>query len=124
MARRISRSISIRRAPRYSTASQAENVGRKLAIVLDGVVYSDPVIKERIPNGTAVIEGSYTDEEAKVLAIALRTGRLPAPVKILEQRTVGPALGADSIKEWNPGLGYRRTGHYPVHDRLLQVSRE
>ncbi|MGA3113010.1 MAG: protein translocase subunit SecD [Syntrophobacteraceae bacterium] len=76
----------------------SENVGRKLAIVLDGVVYSDPVIKERIPNGTAVIEGSYTDEEAKVLAIALRTGRLPAPVKILEQRTVGPALGADSIK--------------------------
>jgi preprotein translocase subunit SecD len=76
----------------------SENVGRKLAIVLDGVVYSDPVIKERIPNGTAVIEGSYTDEEAKVLAIALRTGRLPAPVKILEQRTVGPALGADSIR--------------------------
>ncbi|MGA2224865.1 MAG: protein translocase subunit SecD [Syntrophobacteraceae bacterium] len=76
----------------------SENVGRKLAIVLDGVVYSDPVIKERIPNGTAVIEGSYTDEEAKVLAIALRTGRLPARVIILEQRTVGPALGADSIK--------------------------
>lgn len=76
----------------------SENVGRKLAIVLDGSVYSDPVIKERIPNGTAVIEGSYTDEEAKVLAIALRTGRLPAPVKILEQRTVGPALGADSIR--------------------------
>ena len=77
----------------------SENVGRKLAIVLDGVVYSDPVIKERIPNGTAVIEGSYTDEEAKVLAIALRTGRLPAPVKILEQRTVGPALGQDSIRK-------------------------
>ncbi len=76
-----------------------ENVGRKLAIVLDGVVYSDPVIRERIPNGRAVIEGSYTDEEAKVLAIALRTGRLPAPVKILEQRTVGPALGADSIRK-------------------------
>lgn len=76
-----------------------DNVGRKLAIVLDGVVYSDPVIRERIPNGRAVIEGSYTDEEAKVLAIALRTGRLPAPVKILEQRTVGPALGLDSIKK-------------------------
>ena len=76
-----------------------ENVGRKLAIVLDGVVYSDPVIKERIGGGRAVIEGSYTDDEAKVLAIALRTGRLPAPVKILEQRTVGPALGADSIRK-------------------------
>jgi len=77
----------------------SDNVGRRLAIVLDGVVYSDPVIKERIPNGRAVITGSYTDEEAKVLAIALRTGRLPAPVKILEERTVGPALGADSIKK-------------------------
>ncbi len=62
------------------------------------MVYSDPVIKERIPGGNADISGSYTDEEAKVLAIALRTGRLPAPVKILEQRTVGPALGADSIR--------------------------
>jgi len=77
----------------------SENVGRKLAIVLDGVVYSDPVIRERIPSGRADISGSYTDEEAKVLAIALRTGRLPAPVKILEQRTVGPALGADSIRK-------------------------
>ncbi|MEN6441141.1 MAG: protein translocase subunit SecD [Syntrophobacter sp.] len=73
------------------------NVNRGLAIVLDGVVYSAPQIKERIGGGRAVITGSFTDEEAKVLAIALRTGRLPAPVKILEQRTVGPSLGADSI---------------------------
>ncbi|MDR3569255.1 MAG: protein translocase subunit SecD [Syntrophobacteraceae bacterium] len=76
-----------------------DNVGRKLAIVLDGVVYSDPVIKDRIPDGRAVIEGAYSDEDAKVLAIALRTGRLPAPVKILEQSTVGPSLGHDSIKD-------------------------
>jgi preprotein translocase subunit SecD len=74
-----------------------DNVGRQLAIVLDGVVYSAPNIKEKISGGRAVITGSFTDEEAKVLAIALRTGRLPAPVKILEQRTVGPALGLDSI---------------------------
>ncbi|MCE5335209.1 MAG: protein translocase subunit SecD [Desulfobacteraceae bacterium] len=74
-----------------------EHVNRQLAIVLDGVVYSAPNIKERISGGRAVITGSFTDEEAKVLAIALRTGRLPAPVKILEQRTVGPALGLDSI---------------------------
>lgn len=73
------------------------NVSRQLAIVLDGVVYSAPQIKERIAGGKAQITGSFSDEEAKVLAIALRTGRLPAPVKILEQRTVGPALGADSI---------------------------
>ena len=57
-----------------------DNVGRKLAIVLDGTVYSDPVIREPIPNGRAVIEGSFTDEEATSVAIALRTGRLPAPV--------------------------------------------
>lgn len=76
-----------------------DNVGRKLAIVLDGVVYSDPVIKERIPDGRAVIEGAYSDEEARVLAIALRTGSLPAPVKILEQSTVGPSLGHDSIRD-------------------------
>lgn len=75
------------------------NVGRNLAIVLDGVVYSDPQIKERIAGGRAQITGSFSDEEAKVLAIALRTGRLLAPVKILEQRTVGPALGQDSIKK-------------------------
>lgn len=76
-----------------------DNVGRKLAIVLDGVVYSDPVIKERIPDGRAVIEGAYSDQDAKVLAIALRTGSLPAPVKILEQSTVGPSLGHDSIRD-------------------------
>lgn len=74
-----------------------DNVGRQLAIVLDGVVYSAPNIKEKIGGGRAVITGSFTDDEAKVLAIALRTGRLPAPVKILEQRTVGPALGQDMI---------------------------
>jgi preprotein translocase subunit SecD len=74
-----------------------DNVGRQLAIVLDGVVYSAPNIKEKIGGGRAVITGSFSDEEAKVLAIALRTGRLLAPVKILEQRTVGPALGLDSI---------------------------
>jgi preprotein translocase subunit SecD len=74
------------------------NVKRQLAIVLDGVVYSAPTIQEAIRGGNASITGQFTDEEAKVLAIALRTGRLPAPVKILEQRTVGPALGQDSIK--------------------------
>jgi len=71
----------------------SKNVGRKLAILLNGVVYSDPVIKERIPNGRAVIEGSYTDEEAKVLAIVFIAGSAPAPpVKVLDHRTVAPAL--------------------------------
>ncbi len=74
-----------------------EYVGRRLAIVLDGVVYSAPIIQEQISGGRAQITGSFTENEAKVLAIALRTGSLPAPVKILQQETVGPSLGQDSI---------------------------
>ncbi|RLA81595.1 MAG: protein translocase subunit SecD, partial [Deltaproteobacteria bacterium] len=74
-----------------------ENVGKRLAIILDGTVYSAPVIKERISGGRAVIEGDFTLEEAHDLAIVLRAGALPAPVRILEERTVGPSLGKDSI---------------------------
>ncbi|MFP5212453.1 MAG: protein translocase subunit SecD [Acidobacteriota bacterium] len=74
-----------------------ENVKKKLAIVLDGTVYSAPVIQEKISGGQASITGSFTTNEARDLAIVLRAGALPAPVKILEQRTVGPSLGKDSI---------------------------
>ncbi len=76
-----------------------ENVRKRLAIVLDGVVYSAPVIQEKISGGRASITGSFTMEEARDLAIVLRAGALPAPVKILEERTVGPSLGADSIRQ-------------------------
>lgn len=75
-----------------------ENVNRKLAIVLDRKVYSAPNINERIAGGKAVITGNFTLNEAKDLAIALRAGSLPAPVEIIEERTVGPTLGADSIR--------------------------
>ncbi len=74
-----------------------ENVKKRLAIVLDGVVHSAPVIQERIAGGEAQITGSFTMEEASDLAIVLRAGALPAPVAILEERTVGPSLGQDSI---------------------------
>jgi preprotein translocase subunit SecD len=77
----------------------AENVGKRLAIILDNNVYSAPVIKSRISGGEAVIEGSFTLDEAKDLAIVLRAGSLPAPVQILEERTVGPSLGQDSINK-------------------------
>ncbi len=77
----------------------AENVGKRLAIILDNNVYSAPVIKQRISGGQAVIEGSFTLDEAKDLAIVLRAGSLPAPVQILEERTVGPSLGQDSINK-------------------------
>ena len=75
------------------------NVGKHLAIILDGTVYSAPRINERIPGGRAVITGTFTIEEARDLAIVLRAGALPAPVTVLEERTVGPSLGADSIRQ-------------------------
>ncbi len=76
-----------------------ENVRKRLAIVLDGVVHSAPQIRERISGGQAEITGSFTMEEARDLAIVLRAGALPAPVNILEERTVGPSLGSDSIRQ-------------------------
>ena len=77
----------------------AENVKRRLAIVLDDTVYSAPVIQERISGGEAQITGSFTPEEASDLAIVLRAGSLPAPVKVIQNVTVGPSLGADSIQK-------------------------
>jgi preprotein translocase subunit SecD len=76
-----------------------ENVRKRLAIVLDGVVHSAPVIQERISGGHAQITGTFTMDEARDLAIVLRAGALPAPVNILEERTVGPSLGSDSIRQ-------------------------
>jgi len=75
-----------------------ENVGRRLAIVLDGVVKSAPVIREPILSGDAQITGDFTVQEAQDLALVLRAGALPAPLKIEEERTVGPLLGSDSIR--------------------------
>jgi preprotein translocase subunit SecD len=80
-------------------AMTAENVGRRLAIVLDNTVYSAPVIKERIPGGHVQITGRFSMDEAHDLAIVLRSGALPAPVEIEEERTVGPSLGRDSIRQ-------------------------
>jgi protein-export membrane protein SecD len=74
------------------------NVGRRLAIILDNKVQSAPNILERIPRGQGSITGNFTEEEAQNLAIVLRSGALPAPVSIVEERTVGPSLGQDSIE--------------------------
>ncbi len=76
-----------------------EHVGRQLAIILDGVVYSDPVIREPISGGNASISGGFTGQEASQLARILRAGALPAPLTVLEERTVGPTLGRDSIEK-------------------------
>ena len=75
----------------------AANVGKRMAIVLDDTIYSAPVINEKIAGGDAMISGSFTEQEATDLAIVLRAGALPAPIKVLEERTVGPSLGQDSI---------------------------
>src|SRR5262245_29203193 len=75
------------------------NVKRRLAIVLDNRVYSAPVIQERIGGGRASITGSFDIKEARDLAIILRAGALPDPVEIIEERTVGPSLGSDSIRQ-------------------------
>ena len=80
-------------------AITSANVGRKIAIVLDNVVYSAPVIREAIPGGHVQITGNFTYDESHELAIVLRSGALPAPVEIIEERTVGPSLGRDSIHE-------------------------
>lgn len=75
-----------------------DNVNKRLAIVLDGIIKSAPNINEKISGGNAQITGRFSMDEAKDLAIALRAGSLPAPVKFLEERTVGPSLGEDSIR--------------------------
>lgn len=87
-----------RKGARIFERITGENVNKRLAIILDKSVYSAPVIQDRIAGGKAVITGSYSLNEAKDLAIALRAGSLPAPVKIIEERTVGPTLGKDSIR--------------------------
>jgi preprotein translocase subunit SecD len=76
----------------------AANVKKRMAIILDGTVYSAPVIQERIAGGNAQITGSFSMEEAKDLSIVLRAGALPAPMKMLQNVTVGPSLGRDSIE--------------------------
>ena len=75
------------------------NVGKRMAIVLDNTVYSAPVIRDRISGGRAVIEGVFTTNEANDLAVILRAGALPAPLRTLQDLTVGPSLGRDSIEK-------------------------
>ena len=82
---------------RFGDATK-ENVGKPFAIVLDNKVISAPVIREPILGGSGIISGSFTAQSATDLALLLRAGALPAPLIILEERTVGPDLGADSIK--------------------------
>ncbi len=89
--------LSVDAGKRFANFTE-KNVGRYLAIVLDHEVYSAPVINSRIGD-SGVIEGQFNSEQAKDLALVLRSGSLPASIKYLEERTVGPSLGADSIRQ-------------------------
>jgi SecD/SecF fusion protein len=73
------------------------NIGKRIAIVLDNAVYSAPVVQNKIPSGNSQITGMKDMDEAKLMEIVLKAGALPAPVNIIEERTVGPSLGEDSI---------------------------
>jgi preprotein translocase subunit SecD len=74
-----------------------ENVGKRFAVILDGVVITAPVINSAITGGSGIITGNFTSQEATDLAVLLRAGALPAPLEIIEERSVGPGLGDDSI---------------------------
>lgn len=76
-----------------------ENTGKNLAIILEGTVYSAPVIREVIPDGRAEISGNFTQEDARDLSLVLKAGALPAELKVEQKRTVGATLGVDSIKD-------------------------
>jgi len=84
-------------AKRFGEVTEA-NIERQMAIVLDGIVQSAPVIRSRIPDGHAIIEGNFTAEDARLLKTVLQAGALPAPLRLAEERTVGPTLGEDSIR--------------------------
>ncbi|MDT3696279.1 MAG: protein translocase subunit SecD [Ignavibacterium sp.] len=92
------------------------NVGKRLAIMLDGVVFTAPNIKGKIPGGRSQIEGSANLDEAKLLEIVLKAGALPAPVDVIEQRIVGPSLGQDSVSSgFNSALfGYLLVGLFMI----------
>jgi len=95
---RVSLSFDKKGARQFERVT-GDNVNKRLAIVLDNAVYSAPNIESKISGGNAVITGSFTTQQAHDLAIVLRAGALPAPVIVMEERTVGPSLGLDSIKK-------------------------
>jgi preprotein translocase subunit SecD len=111
-----------------------DNVGKRLAILLDGQVYSAPSLQTRIGGGRGFIHGRFDANSAADLSVILRAGSLPVPMKIEEERTIGPALGADSIRGgiWASLLGfglvalfaavyYRLAGLYAIAGLLANV---
>ena len=84
--------------PKSTAQITKENIGRIFAIVLDGMVITAPKINSAITQGSGVISGNFTTQQANQVSLLLRAGALVAPLKIIEERTVGPSLGTDSIR--------------------------
>ena len=110
-----------RRGLRRSTPR--ENIGKPFAIVLDNQVISAPVIQAHIAGGSGIITGNFTPEESTRLAILLRAGALPAEITVLEQRTVGPELGADFDPLGRHGGAGRLRRRHGLHGRDLRLLR-
>ena len=108
-------------ARKFGTATE-QNIGRQLAIILDNRVFSAPVVQSRISD-EGRISGAFTQQEAQDLSLVLRSGALPASLTYLEERTVGPSLGADSIRSRRDGGDRRPGAGDPVHAGLLQAGR-
>lgn len=87
-----------------------QNIGKQVAIVLDNVVYSAPVVQSEIPSGNSQITGSGSMAEANLLKIILKAGALPAPVKIIQEQVVGPSLGQDSIEKGTASIMWAFVG--------------
>ena len=94
----VSMTMNSEGARRWAALTKA-NVGKAVAIVLDGVVYSAPRVNQEIDGGESYISGNFTVEETKDLANTLKSGRMPAPAKIVQEEVVGPTLGAQSIQQ-------------------------
>ena len=109
-------------AKRFAEVTR-QNVGRPFAIVLDNKVISAPVIREAILGGSGIISGSFTVQTASDLALLLRAGALPAPITILEERTVGPGLGADSIRSGGARQHCRGDARRRLHGPVLWAVR-
>ena len=101
----VNLSMSPEGTKRWSRFTGA-NINRQVAIVLDNKVYMAPVIQDKIPTGQTQVTGFADVNEAKDIANVLRAGELPAPVEIIEERTVGPSLGSDSIKSGRKAMFY------------------
>jgi preprotein translocase subunit SecD len=101
------------------------NINKRIAIVLDNAVFSAPVVRNKISGGNSQIEGMENQDEARLLEIVLKAGALPAPVEIIEQRSVGPSLGEDSIRVGllSAGLATLLTVLFMISSSCLLCSR-